>query len=135
MTAMENNNIIRNYNISITTGHGVPQTAVSRPAKTEQGLTFEQIFQNQLKSQSTVNFSKHAKERISERNIDISAEKVEKLETGIKLAQQKGLGDTLIIVDNTLFVVNAKSSTVITTLNQSESIGNVITNIQGTVIV
>lgn len=130
--------IIKNYNISVTTGHvhsnlqtqikGVPQT-------NGEGFTFDEILKNSLlNNKQTMSFSKHAQERIAERNIEMTDEKVEKLNQGMIMAKQRGLGDALILVDQTAFIVNAKNNTVITTMNENDCKGNVFTNIQGTVI-
>ncbi|MEG2295731.1 MAG: hypothetical protein RSB96_03215, partial [Oscillospiraceae bacterium] len=60
--------IIKNYNLSVTTGHVhrnlQPQTKV-KPQTNEQGFTFDQILKNSLvNDKQTVSFSKHAQERI-----------------------------------------------------------------------
>ena len=53
----------------------------------------------------------------------------------MKIAQKKGLNDTLILVDRTAFIVSVKNNKVITTVNGDELKGNVFTNIDGAVIV
>ena len=53
----------------------------------------------------------------------------------MRIAQQKGLDDTLILIDKTAFVVSAQNNKVITTVSENEIKGNVFTNIDGTVIV
>ena len=53
---------------------------------------------------------------------------------GVQLADEKNLGDTLIMVDQLAFLVNVKNQTVITAM-QSGDKANVFTNIDGTVIV
>lgn len=73
--------------------------------------------------------------RVMERNIDLSDENIERLNEGVKLAGEKGLDDTLILLDNAAFIVSVKNNTVITTVNKEEMTGNVFTNIDGTVVI
>jgi flagellar operon protein len=70
---------------------------------------------------------------LEQRNIRLSENSLERLNEGVRIAREKGMNDTLIIVDDSAFVVNAGSSRVITSL--SELRGRAITNIDGTVIV
>lgn len=130
--------IIKNYNISVTTGHvhSNLQTQIKGAPQTNgEGFTFDEILKNSLlNNKQTMSFSKHAQERIAERNIEMTDEKVQKLNQGMIMAKQRGLGDALILVDQTAFIVNAKNNMVITTMNENDCKGNVFTNIQGTVI-
>ena len=99
------------------------------------GESFADILNRQINSGTSIEFSKHAMNRVMERNIDLSADKLERLNAGVKLAEEKGLNDTLILVDSLAFVVNVKNNKVITTVGQDGLRGNVFTNIDGTVIV
>ena len=82
-----------------------------------------------------VAFSKHAVNRVIERNIDVSGTNMERLAQGVEIAKNKGLGDTLILIDRTAFIVNAPAGKVITTVSDEDLKGNVFTNIDGTVII
>ena len=73
--------------------------------------------------------------RVMERNIDLSDENIERLNEGVKLAGEKGLDDTLILLDNAAFIVSVRNNTVITTVSRDEMTGNVFTNIDGTVVI
>lgn len=95
--------------------------------------SFQSILESQYaKQDSVLKFSKHANERLLSRNIDLSDEQLNKLETGTKKAQEKGISESLVIVDNIAFIVNVKNSTVITALDEGED--KVFTNIDGAVI-
>lgn len=98
--------------------------------------SFEDILKRKLENGSgEITFSKHAATRIQQRGIDMSEQNVARLHEGVRLAQGKGLGDTLILVDSTAFIVNAKNGTVITTVDSKNLSGNVFTNIEGTVVI
>ncbi|MDR1674263.1 MAG: flagellar protein [Oscillospiraceae bacterium] len=82
-----------------------------------------------------VNFSKHAVNRVLERGVDVSEGSLERLDDGIKLAEDKGLSEPLILIDSTAFIVNIRNNTVITAVTNEDLRGNVFTNIDGTVII
>ncbi len=125
---------MRMYNplISQTPINTKAQTTNVASTTAEQGVDFSQILAEKM---STVNFSKHAAQRVMERNIDVSEQNLERLNEGVKLASEKNLKDALIIVDKTAYIVNVPSNTVITTTQNEDLKGNVFTNINGTVII
>ncbi|MGN1105684.1 MAG: TIGR02530 family flagellar biosynthesis protein [Huintestinicola sp.] len=89
----------------------------------------------QLEIMSGINFSRHAVERINQRNIDvITGGKLQRLSKGVELAESKGSDDALVIVDRTAFVVSVRSNKVITAVDADDMQGNVFTNIDSTVI-
>jgi len=127
-------------NISVTTGNG----AQSIPSQTKtttkpQDSPFAQQLKTQLQKQDTssskVEFSRHALDRISDRNIDLTASNtLERLNKAVEVAQQKGSNETLVLVDSTAFLVSVKNNKVITTLSADDLQGNIFTNIDSTVI-
>lgn len=117
---------------TITTG--IPQTST---AKLNEGIaagSFENMLKQQL-SVSGLNFSKHAVNRVVERDINISDDNMERLNAGVQIAKEKGLDDTLILIDKSAYIVSVKNNMVITTVDNQDLIGNCFTNIDGTVIV
>lgn len=113
---------------------GLPRQPAIVPQSTEKsGESFLEVLQRA--QSSGVEFSKHAATRVAERNIQISESSLSRLNEGVRIAQEKGLNDTLILVDRTAFIVNIKSSKVITTVDSDNLTGNVFTNIDGTVII
>jgi flagellar operon protein len=57
---------------------------------------------------------------------------MERLEQGTTKAREKGIRESLIMVDDLAFIVNVKNNTVVTAVNDSEN--GVFTNIDGAVI-
>lgn len=100
--------------------------------------SFEQIllqkeYQAQhISSRVPLRFSKHANERLSLRNIDLSEEQVKRLEAGAAKAQQKGITESLVMVDEYAFIVNTRSNVVVTAVTSGDD--KVFTNIDGAVI-
>ncbi len=118
---------------------GAPQPT-ARPAATGTAATgsavpFDEILRQKISHNSGPEFSRHAAARVAQRGIELSESSLNRLNQGVRLAQQKGLNDTLILVDRTAFIVSVKNNTVITTVNGDELDGNVFTNIDGTVII
>lgn len=98
-----------------------------------QEKSFQQILlQKQQESVNELKFSKHASMRLQNRNISISSEQMERLKDGAGKAKAKGIQESLVMVDDLAFIVNTKSNTVITAVNELES--SVFTNIDGAVI-
>lgn len=130
-------------NMSVTTGktgavQNVPNTPSNPGTQKPENSDFAKELRNQLNalnSESGVQFSKHAMDRISERNIDMNAENMlDRLNKAVTLAGEKGSEDTLVMIDSTAFVVSVKNNKVITTLTADDMRGGIFTNIDSTVI-
>lgn len=119
---------------SVVTGMGQVGQIQKQQPPTDPANSFQNILKQRLAQNSDLTFSKHAVNRVIERNVDISESSMARLNEGVKMAQEKGLNDTLILVDATAYIVNAKNGTVITTVSNDDIKGNVFTNIEGTVI-
>ena len=100
-------------------------------------LSFGEILKQKqaVNESSTLKFSKHESQRLQSRNIELSNEQKERLETGAEKAEAKGMRESLVIVDSYSFIVNVPSKTVVTAMEQSESEENIYTNIDGAVII
>jgi flagellar operon protein len=101
------------------------------------GKTFQEILEQTNAGSETaeLKFSKHASMRLQSRNINLSAEQKERLETGADKAQAKGIRESLVLVDSLAFIVNVPNRTVVTAMEQAESAENIYTNIDGAVII
>ncbi len=100
-----------------------------------QAQSFQQILLQKQQIRETSNqlkFSKHATMRLENRNISISSEQMDRLKEGAGKAKSKGIQESLVMVDDLAFIVNTKSNTVITAVNELEN--SVFTNIDGAVI-
>ena len=74
------------------------QTKVSPKTVTADGLSFQEILHRQNKT-GEVKFSKHAAGRLSDRNIELTDGQMERLNEGAAKAEQKGIRESLVIVD------------------------------------
>lgn len=107
---------------------------------TPQGLSFQDILnqktlQTKVTDDSTLKFSKHAMNRLVDRNIELTENQLERLSDGARKASEKGINESLVIVDQLAFIVNIPNNTVITAMDQTETNENIFTNIDGAVII
>ena len=72
--------------------------------------------------------------RLQRRNINLTKEQNERLENGVLRAGEKGIRESLVMVDSLAFIVNVPSKTVVTAMDQTETQNNIFTNIDGAVI-
>ncbi len=112
-----------------------PESGKTQPNSGESALSFKELLEREVKNEGGVEFSKHAAQRIEQRSIVMTEDSLHRLNEGVKIAQQKGLDDTLILIDKTAFIVSAQNNRVITTVSENDITGNVFTNIDGTVII
>ncbi|MGN0415170.1 MAG: TIGR02530 family flagellar biosynthesis protein [Agathobacter sp.] len=114
-----------------------PQKNVNNSAKTSDISFKDVLLQQQNKAlgiDSSLKFSKHAAARLSSRNISLSSEQSKRLENGVQQAKEKGINESLVLVDSLAFIVNVPNQTVVTAMDQTETKSNVFTNIDGAVI-
>ena len=105
---------------------------------TDSGLSFQDILTQkteQTTDSDSLKFSKHAVNRLNDRNIELSEEQLERLSDGSKKAGEKGIQESLVLMDGYAFIVNIPNNTVITAMDQTETNENVFTNIDGAVII
>ena len=95
-------------------------------------VSFEDILK--LKQESQLKFSKHAATRLDQRNINLSDDQSLRLQKGVSAAEDKGVNESLVLVDDLAFIVNVPNRTVVTAMDKTETNSNVFTNIDGAVI-
>lgn len=111
------------------------KTTGGKPAAKRPQISFEEILREKQSEQiSELKFSKHASMRLEERNISLTTEQNERLESGVAKASEKGIKDSLVMIDSLAFIVNVPNRTVVTAMDQTEQQDNIFTNIDGAVI-
>ncbi|PKM95713.1 MAG: flagellar biosynthesis protein [Firmicutes bacterium HGW-Firmicutes-1] len=96
--------------------------------------SFGSILQQKLQEKEPIKFSKHANMRLDSRNIKLTDEQILKIQNGISKAEEKGIKESLVLIDNIALVVNIENKTVVTALDQQETRDYVFTNIDGAVV-
>ncbi|MGN1102028.1 MAG: TIGR02530 family flagellar biosynthesis protein [Huintestinicola sp.] len=125
--------------ISVTTGNvsGLPDISEkNQKSRKPEDSDFARELQSQLAAEeSAVVFSKHAMDRLAERDIDLNSDNtLERLNKAVELAGEKGSNDALVMIGANAFIVSVKNNKVITTLSAEDMQGNIFTNIDSTVI-
>lgn len=111
-----------------------PQAEQTSP----QGISFQDILNQKSIPEGTgteLKFSKHAANRLAQRNIELTQNQLERLSDAARKADLKGIQESLVIVDDLAFIVNIPSSTVVTAMDQAQTQENIFTNIDGAVII
>ena len=104
------------------------------------GASFEDVLNRKLEEnrgvsqKNEVKFSKHAMTRLDNRNISLTEVQMERLNEGARRAGEKGIKESLVLVDELAFIVNVENKTVVTAMNQGNNDENIFTNIDGAVI-
>ncbi len=97
--------------------------------------SFEEILKRTQDSSRDIKFSKHALDRMDNRNIQLNSNEMNRLKTGFDKAEEKGVNDALILMEDKAFIASIKNKTIITTVSREQLKDSVFTNIDGAVIV
>lgn len=103
-----------------------------------QRTSFEEILRQKQEPQAgELKFSRHAGNRLSQREISLTENQKKRLEDGTVKAREKGMRESLVMVDQLAFIVNVRNNTVVTamSLEAGGSDETVFTNIDGAVII
>ncbi len=113
----------------------VQQQTAGRPVSNKtQESGFRETLQKTVDSTGELKFSKHAVKRLDDRHIELSESQNKRLSEGVAKAEQKGINDSLVMLDSLAFIVNVPSQTVVTALDEQEAQDHIYTNIDGAVI-
>ncbi len=105
------------------------------PRLNEDHRSFNEILNEKIEDNvNDVRFSKHAMTRLENRNITISQSQMERLNDAARKAGEKGIRESLVLVDELAFIVNVEHNTVVTAMDQGTNEENIFTNIDGAVI-
>ncbi len=113
------------------------QNRKSNQTLREDQISFSDILavkSGELDESGDLRFSKHAANRLQDRNIDLTEGQLKRLAEGTNKAGAKGIKESLVLVDDLAFIVNIKNNMVITAMNQGETENHIFTNIDGAVI-
>lgn len=98
-------------------------------------VSFTEVLKSkQAEDDAELKFSKHAAGRLADRQIALTEEQMKRLEDGTRKASEKGIQESLVLIDQLAFIVSVKNNTVITAMDQKETNDSIFTNIDGAVI-
>ena len=112
--------------------------SLSRVSRGKQGerFSFKRVLNQRLVDKGKrVQFSAHAQGRLDVRQINLTSNDIDKIESAIDRASQKGATDSLLLMDDLAMIVSIKNRTVVTVVDSGRMKDNVFTNIDSAVIV
>lgn len=110
----------------------------SRPSQTQQqktGQSFESILRQQSQPTKALRMSRHASERLMQRNIKLTNADWSSINQAVDQASIKGIKNSLVIKGDLALLVNVPSKTVMTAVNKDSDQPQVFTNIDGAVVI
>ena len=110
----------------------------SSPVRTfnSQQISFEAVLNQQYNEKNqALQLSKHAKERVEERGIDVDTNLMATLNEAAITARLKGAVNTVMIGQDAAFVVNIPNGIIVTAISAEELKNNVFTNIDSAVLI
>jgi flagellar operon protein len=103
-------------------------------AKPDSKVIFKDVLQQQLTTDALV-FSSHCQKRLEQNSIQLDQVQLDKLNSAVAKAADKGSRESCVIMDDKVFIVNVTSRTVKTIVDGQRMKENVFTNIDSAVIV
>ncbi|HEU5140233.1 MAG TPA: TIGR02530 family flagellar biosynthesis protein [Bacillales bacterium] len=113
------------------TGHPQPKIPRKGPEHKE---AFDRVLQQEIGRSEELKISKHAQQRMNERNISIDATQWQSIQSRMTEAGRKGITDSLVVTKNAALVVSMTNNTVVTAMNRQEASSHIFTNINGTIL-
>lgn len=110
------------------------QAALQTRANTGSQVQFAELLQNKSNKAQSVQFSKHAAQRVQQRGIEMTDSLLNNLNQAVKKAQAKGAKDVVVIGESGAFIVNVPNNIVVTTMSGAEMKDNIFTNIDSAVL-
>ena len=95
---------------------------------------FSTILNEEIQKNQSLQFSKHSKERIQQRGINVTDSLLQQLNNAADNARIKGAKDVVMISKDAAFIVNIPNNVVVTAINGSEMKNNIFTNIDSAVL-
>jgi flagellar operon protein len=114
-------------------GAAAPAAPATKPSRPVAGPSFGDVLSGKLQN-APLRFSGHALQRIERRGISLDDRTMARLDGGVTRAAAKGSRDSLVLVDDTAFVVSVPNRTVITAVDREHMKEQVFTNIDSAVI-
>jgi flagellar operon protein len=117
--------------------HPLIQNNVKKPSTTSQNgqSSFVSELQSALvpKNDQLI-ISKHAKQRLEQRGIQIEENKWQQISEKVIEAKKLGVKESLVLLDEAALIVSVKNQTVITAMDRKEAMSQIFTNINGTIV-
>ena len=115
--------------------HVSAQMQAGQAAENQTSGSFSEILSRKATESGTVQFSRHATQRVQERGIEMTESLLDDLNQAVEKAREKGAKDVVVIGQNGAFIVNVPHNVVVTTMTEAEMKENIFTNIDSAVLI
>lgn len=102
---------------------------------THKSISEETVSFNKLLDSECIKLSYHASKRLEQRGIELGKNHLEKIAEAVDKAAAKGSKETLVLMEETAFIVNVKNRTIVTAVNGPSLTEGVFTQIDSAVII
>lgn len=102
---------------------------------THKSISEETISFNKLLNSECIKLSYHASKRLEQRGIELGKNHLEKIAEAVDKAASKGSKETLVLMEETAFIVNVKNRTIVTAVNGPSLTEGVFTQIDSAIII
>src|SRR3972149_316207 len=99
-----------------------------------EGRSFKEMFSRELADNRSLQFSRHASQRLFSRDISLDDEHLNRIADAVDRAAEKGSRETLILTDHVVLVVAVNNRTVVTAFDRDNLRDGVVTSIDSAVI-
>lgn len=106
---------------------GVSRPSSPAPVRTAGGPSFQEALQG-------IQFSNHAAKRIDRRDLNLDSARLDRLNSAINRAAEKGSRNSVVMLDDLAVVVDIRDRKVVTAINAESGKERVFTNIDSVVI-
>jgi flagellar operon protein len=110
---------------------GLPRPAAPAPVRPAGGPSFQEALRGAAQG---VQFSNHAQKRIDRRDLDIDAARMNRLNSAIDRAAERGARNSVVMLDDLAVVVDIRDRKVVTAIDAAQGKERVFTNIDSVVI-
>ena len=101
------------------------------PLRADGRPSFQEALQG---AQAGVQLSSHAQKRVDRRDLDLDPARIQRLDSAISRAAEKGSRNSVVMLDDLAVVVDVRQRTVVTALTAQQGKERVFTNIDSVVI-
>lgn len=112
-------------------GAGIARPAGQAPVRSAGGPSFREALNG---ASQGVQFSNHAQKRIDRRDLDLDPQRLDRLNSAISRAAEKGARNSVVMLDDLAVVVDIRDRRVVTAINAEAGKERVFTNIDSVVI-
>ncbi|TCS82943.1 TIGR02530 family flagellar biosynthesis protein [Tepidibacillus fermentans] len=100
-----------------------------------QGPSFKDVLTQQIQpQQKELKFSAHAMQRLDSRGIELASNEIQQLNQAVEKAAKKGSKDSMILINDLVFIVNVPNRVVVTAMDKDSMKEHVFTQIDSAII-